>query len=137
MVSVFGHALIRNHAAAGQRTVDLGGKMLRDEHLSTLEAEIRSGRFRASTSLSLNANPLITTLPSLDGMDALQRLSLIGASSLTSLPDLSRLTSLELVKLEGCAHLRALPPLPQGVEWVDAHLPPHLCSVVPSAGGGS
>ena len=126
MISAFGHAVIHNFAASGARHVDLGGKMLTDEHLPTLETSIRAGAFTGATTLSLNACPLITTLPDLTGMASLERLTLINASALRTLPDLSGLPALEQVKLESCDRLEALPKLPLGVKWDDVSVPEHL-----------
>ena len=128
MISAFGHAVLDNFAAAGEPTVDLGAKMLRDEHLPTLARHVQAGRFRTATTLSFNACPLITTLPDLTGCDALRTLTCVNAHGLTSLPDLSGLPSLVNVKLENCDQLRALPRLPPGVEWDENHVPEHLAA---------
>ena len=128
IISAFGHSAIRRAAAAAETdcTVDLGAKMIRDEHLQTLEAEIKAGKFCTTTTLSFNACPMITTLPDLTGMDSLRTLTMINATALASLPDLSSLSSLQCIKLENCHRLTALPKLRTGLEWDDAHLPEHL-----------
>ena len=119
-----------NHAAdacaAGDHTVDLGAKMLRDEHLPTLGAAVKAGKLRNATTLSFNALPCITTLPDLTGCEKLRILTCINAHALTSLPDLSTLPALEIVKLENCDRLEALPKLPPGVAWDESHVPEHL-----------
>ena len=126
MITSFGHAVIDNFAASGEATVDLGAKMLRDEHLPTLSAAINAGKFAGATTLSVNACPLITTLPDLRGMDSLRTLTCVNAHGLTMLPDLSTLPNLRIVKLENCNNLRELPQLPPGVEWEESHVPEHL-----------
>ena len=130
MISAFGHEVLKQASVAAETdpVVDLGAKMLRDEHMPTLAALIQAGGFKAATTLSFNACPMIQHLPSLDGMDALKTLSLINAHALKTLPDLSKLPSLQHVKLEHCDQLEALPKLREGLEYVDAHLPKHLRS---------
>lgn len=66
MISAFGHAAIRNGCAGEPITVDLGAKMLTDEHLPTLAAMMAEGRLSRTHTLSLNACPNITTLPPLE-----------------------------------------------------------------------
>ena len=126
MISAFGHAVIRNAADSGEPTVDLGAKMLRDEHLPTLRKAIEEGKFKSATTLSLNACPEITTMPDLNGMDSLRTLTLINAHSLQSLPDLSALPALKVVKLENCDKLKELPKLPAEVTWDACNVPEHL-----------
>ena len=91
---------------------------------------MRAGRFGRATTLSVNACPLITTLPDLNGMESLRTLTCVNCYALTSLPDLSALPRLERVKLENCDQLRALPKLPQSVEWDDSHVPEHLRAAI-------
>ena len=126
MTSAFGHACITNFAASGEKTIDLGAKMLRDEHMPTLRECVASGALAATRTLSFNACPCVTALPDLAGMDSLRTLTTIGCTALESLPDLSVLPSLKHVKLEACTNLKALPKLPPGVEWDANHLPEHL-----------
>ena len=119
-------AVIRNAADSGEPTVDLGAKMLRDEHLPTLRKAIEEGKFKSATTLSLNACPEITTMPELNGMDSLRTLTLINAHSLQSLPDLSALPALKVVKLENCDKPKELPKLPAEVTWDACNVPEHL-----------
>ena len=138
VVSAFGHAVLVRAAAACspiEPLVDLGAKMLRDEHMPTLASLVRagggsggsgSGSLRHATTLSLNACPLITWLPDLTGMDALRTLSCVRCRRLRTLPDLRGLLNLQNVKLEGCEQLQALPRLPDGVEYDEAQVPEHL-----------
>ena len=131
MISAFGHLAIERaaeRAALGEKLIDLGGKMLTDEHLPTLGAAIRAGHFKQATTLSFNACAWITTLPDLCGMGCLKRLSLINASALKALPDLSGLPALEVLKLENCNRLEALPLLPVGLDHGSSHFPSHLCA---------
>ena len=126
MISAFGHAVIRNAAAEHEPVVDLGAKMLRDEHMPTLAQAVADGAFNETTTISFNACPLFSSLPDLTGMAALRTLTCINCTALRQLPDLSRLPSLQSVKLEACDQLQALPALPPSAHWVDAHLPEHL-----------
>jgi hypothetical protein len=125
VISSFGHRVLKHAAVTVQSdpTIDLGAKMLRDEHMPTLGAMVAQGALSQATTLSFNACPMITFLPSLNGMDSLRTLSLVRCAAMASLPDLSALPSLKVVKLEGCEQLAALPKLPDGVEWEDCHLP--------------
>ena len=130
MISAFGHAAIRNAAAVcgtESTIVDLGAKMLRDEHMPTLRRCIEEGAFASATTLSLNSCPDVTHLPELHpGMGCLKTLSLINCTSLARLPRLDALPCLKSVKLENCPLLQELPALPDGVSWDDAQLPDHL-----------
>jgi hypothetical protein len=136
VISAFGHAALRRAAkavAAGDACVDLGAKMLRDEHLPTLRTLVESGAFNSATTLSFNAISSLTTLPDLTGLDALRTLTMVNCTGLRRLPDLSGLPSLQTVKLENCRQLEALPALRPGLEWDDNFLPEHLRSATPMA----
>ena len=132
VISAFGHAVLRRAAksvADGDLCVDLGAKMLRDEHLATLRQLIEAGAFKTATTLSFNSISSMTTLPDLTGMDALRTLSMVNCTGLTHLPDLSGLPALNTVKLENCLRLKApLPKLRDGIEYDDMFLPKHLRS---------
>ena len=136
VISAFGHAALRRAAeavAAGDACVDLGAKMLRDEHLPTLRTLVESGAFNSATTLSFNAISSLTTLPDLTGLDALRTLTMVNCTGLRRLPDFSGLPSLQTVKLENCRQLEALPALRPGLEWDDNFLPEHLRSAMPMA----
>lgn len=126
MISAFGHAVIENAAASGETTIDLGAKMLRDEHMPTLAKAVASGRLAAATTLSFNACPEFTYLPELTGLSSLRTLTLINCHNLARLPDLSSLPALRIVKLENCDKLVELPKLPEGVTWEESSVPEHL-----------
>ena len=131
VISAFGHAALRRAAkavAAGDFCVDLGAKMLRDEHLPTLRALVASGALKAATTLSFNAISSLTTLPDLTGLDALRTLTMVNCTGLRRLPDLGGLPSLQTVKLENCVKLEALPALRPGLEYDENFLPEHLRS---------
>ena len=133
VISSYGHAVLRRAAksvAAGDPCVDLGAKLLRDEHLRTLRALVQDGAFASATTLSFNAVTGLSTLPDLTGMASLRTLSMVNCTGLETLPDLSGLPALQTVKLEGCRKLQALPKLCEGLECNDAFLslPKHLRS---------
>lgn len=127
MMSSFGFAVIRNAVAVAAAaaegascTVDIGAKMLHDEHVQALAAAAAAGALANVTTLSFNANPYMKVLPELTGMSKLRTLSLINCSSVTTIGSLAALTSLEIVKLEGCTSLAALPKLPRAnAKWDD------------------
>ena len=127
MMSSFGFAVVRNAVAVAAAaaegascTIDIGAKMLHDEHLQALAAAAAVGSLAKVTSLSLNANPHMKALPELTNMPKLRQLSLINCSSLTTIGSLAALPSLQVVKLEGCNSLAALPKLPHAsAKWDD------------------
>lgn len=127
MMSSFGFAVVRNAVAVAAAaaegascTIDIGAKMLHDEHLQALAAAAAAGSLVKVTSLSFNANPHMKALPELTKMPKLRQLSLINCSSLTTIGSLAALPSLQVVKLEGCTSLAALPKLPHAnAKWDD------------------
>jgi len=123
MIHSYGFAVIHNAAAVAAAadgascTIDLGAKMLHDEHLQALAAAAAAGSFAKVTALSFNANPYIKYLPEFSGMPHLKSISLINCVALTTIASLTNLPSLETLKLEGCGSLAALPLLPRGAKW--------------------
>mmetsp|Transcript_79568 Transcript_79568/g.158166 ORF Transcript_79568/g.158166 Transcript_79568/m.158166 type:complete len:237 (-) Transcript_79568:334-1044(-) len=125
MFHSYGFAVIRNAVAVATAddgapcTLDLGAKMLHDEHLEAFAVAAASGSLAKVTTLSFNANPYFKYLPMLTAMPNLKSLSLINCSSLTTIASLVSLPRLETLKLEGCSSLVALPQLPAHAKWDD------------------
>jgi len=63
MVRAFGYAAVHNACTPGCETVDLSGKMLRDEHVPTLAALMRSAALGGVREINLNWNPQLSVLP--------------------------------------------------------------------------